>query len=102
IDVYISDDYEDVLADGIWENYFTEKPSALTAEEKKECLSKIDGVSLGSDAFFPFGDNIERAKRSGVRYIAQPGGSIRDDNVIQTCNKYGMTMAFTKMRLFHH
>lgn len=102
IDVYISDDYEDVLADGIWENIFTSKPEPLTREEKKAFLSKIDGVTLGSDAFFPFGDNIERAKRSGVKYIVQPGGSIRDDNVIETCNKYNMTMAFTGIRLFHH
>ncbi len=102
IDVYISDDYEDVLADGIWEQFFTVKPEPLTREEKKQWLSTLNGVSLGSDAFFPFGDNIERAKRSGVQYIAQPGGSIRDDNVIDTCNKYGMTMAFTGIRLFHH
>ena len=102
IDVYISDDYEDVLADGIWEQFFTEKPEPLTKEEKKQWLSTFSGVSLGSDAFFPFGDNIERAKRSGVQFIAQPGGSIRDDNVIDTCNKYGMTMAFTGIRLFHH
>lgn len=102
IDVYISDDYEDVLADGIWEQFFTRKPEPLTREEKKEWLSTFSGVSLGSDAFFPFGDNIERAKRSGVQYIAQPGGSIRDDNVIDTCNKYNMTMAFTGIRLFHH
>ncbi len=102
IDVYISDDYEDVLADGIWEQFFTVKPEPLTKEEKKEWLATFSGVSLGSDAFFPFGDNIERAKRSGVQYIAQPGGSIRDDNVIDTCNKYNMTMAFTGIRLFHH
>ncbi len=102
IDVYISDDYEDVLADGVWEQFFTTKPEPLTREEKKQWLSTFSGVSLGSDAFFPFGDNIERAKRSGVQYIAQPGGSIRDDNVIDTCNKYGMTMAFTGIRLFHH
>ncbi len=102
IDVYISDDYKDVLADGIWEQFFTVKPEPLTREEKKQWLSTFSGVSLGSDAFFPFGDNIERAKRSGVEYIAQPGGSIRDDNVIDTCNKYGMTMAFTGIRLFHH
>ncbi len=102
IDVYISDDYEDVLADGIWEQFFTVKPEPLTREEKKAWLSTFSGVSLGSDAFFPFGDNIERAKRSGVQFIAQPGGSIRDDNVIDTCNKYGMTMAFTGIRLFHH
>ncbi len=102
IDVYISDDYEDVLADGVWEQFFTSKPEPLTKEEKKEWLSTFKGVSLGSDAFFPFGDNIERAKRSGVEFIAQPGGSIRDDNVIDTCNKYNMTMAFTGIRLFHH
>lgn len=102
IDVYISDDYEDVLADGVWEQFFTRKPEPLKREEKKEWLSTFNGVSLGSDAFFPFGDNIERAKRSGVQYIAQPGGSIRDDNVIDTCNKYNMTMAFTGIRLFHH
>ncbi len=102
IDVYISDDYEDVLADGVWEQFFTVKPEPLTREEKKEWLKTFSGVSLGSDAFFPFGDNIERAKRSGVQYIAQPGGSIRDDNVIDTCNKYNMTMAFTGIRLFHH
>ena len=102
IDVYISDDYEDVLADGVWEQFFTVKPEPLTKEEKKAWLATFEGVSLGSDAFFPFGDNIERAKRSGVQYIAQPGGSIRDDNVIDTCNKYNMTMAFTGIRLFHH
>ena len=102
IDVYISDDYEDVLSDGMWEQFFTERPEPLTREEKKAFLSAVDGVSLGSDAFFPFGDNIERAKRSGVAYIAQPGGSIRDDNVIETCNKYGMAMCFTGIRLFHH
>lgn len=102
IDVYISDDYEDVLADGTWEQFFTEKPVPLSREEKKEWLSTFSGVSLGSDAFFPFGDNIERAKRSGVQYVAQPGGSIRDDNVIDTCNKYNMTMCFTGIRLFHH
>lgn len=102
IDVYISDDYEDVLADVTWEQFFTEKPEPLSREEKKEWLSTFSGVSLGSDAFFPFGDNIERAKRSGVQYVAQPGGSIRDDNVIDTCNKYNMTMCFTGIRLFHH
>ncbi|MBE7026603.1 MAG: phosphoribosylaminoimidazolecarboxamide formyltransferase [Ruminococcaceae bacterium] len=102
IDVYISDDYMDVLADGMWENFFTEKPEVFTREEKRAWLDTMENVALGSDAFFPFGDNIERAKRSGVKYIAQPGGSIRDDNVIDTCNKYGMAMAFTKMRLFHH
>ena len=102
IDVYISDDYEDVLADGIWEQFFTEKPEPLTREEKNEWLKTFSGVSLGSDAFFPFGDNIERAHRSGVEFIAQPGGSIRDDNVIEVCNKYNIAMAFTGIRLFHH
>lgn len=102
IDFYISDDYEDVLADGIWEQFFTEKPEPLTREEKKEWLKTFSGVSLGSDAFFPFGDNIERAHKSGVEFIAQPGGSIRDDNVIEVCNKYNIAMAFTGIRLFHH
>jgi len=102
IDVYISDDYEDVLADGAWENIFTTKPDVFAREEKKAWLTKLTDVALGSDAFFPFGDNIERAKRSGVSYIAQPGGSIRDDNVIDTCNKYNIAMAFTGIRLFHH
>ena len=102
IDVYISEQSEDVLADGNWQNYFTECPAPLTAEEKKAYLDSITGVALGSDAFFPFGDNIERAHRSGVTYVAEPGGSIRDENVIDTCNKYGMVMAFTGMRLFHH
>ena len=102
IDVYISDDYEDVLADGAWEQFFKTKPEPLTREEKKAWLETFSGVALGSDAFFPFGDNIERAKRSGVQYVAQPGGSIRDDHVIDTCNKYNMTMAFTGIRLFHH
>ena len=102
IDVYISDDYEDVLADGIWQQFFKTKPEPLTKEEKKAWLATFDDVSLGSDAFFPFGDNIERAKRSGVKFVAQPGGSIRDDNVIETCNKYNMTMSFTGIRLFHH
>ncbi len=102
IDVYISDECEDVLADGNWQQYFTHQPDELTREEKKAYLSQMSGVCLGSDAFFPFGDNIERAKKSGVSYIAQPGGSIRDDNVIQTCNKYNMAMCFTGMRLFHH
>lgn len=102
IDVYISEDHDDVLADGIWQNFFTEKPSVLTLEEKKEWTSKNTGVSLGSDAFFPFGDNIERAHKSGVEYIAQAGGSVRDDHVIATCNKYGIAMAFTGIRLFHH
>lgn len=102
IDVYISDDYEDVLAHGVWENFFEEKPEVLSGEEKKQWLKTLSGVSLGSDAFFPFGDNIERAHRSGVEYIAQPGGSIRDDNVIDVCNKYNIAMAFTGIRLFHH
>ena len=102
IDVYISDEYMDVLADGAWENIFTEKPEILTAEEKKEWLKNLNGVSLGSDAFFPFGDNIERARKSGVEYIAETGGSIRDDNVIETCDKYSIAMAFTNVRLFHH
>ncbi|MBR3972176.1 MAG: phosphoribosylaminoimidazolecarboxamide formyltransferase [Ruminococcus sp.] len=102
IDVYISDQSEDVLADGNWERLFTEKPAELTAQEKREYLDSITGVALGSDAFFPFGDNIERARRSGVSYIAEPGGSIRDENVIETCDKYGIAMAFTGMRLFHH
>ena len=102
IDVYISDDYMDVLADGVWENFFEVKPEPLTREEKWAWLDTMTGVSLGSDAFFPFGDNIERAHKSGVQYIAQPGGSIRDDNVIETCNRYGIAMAFTGMRLFHH
>lgn len=102
IDVYMSDEYEDVLADGVWQNTFKVKPAVFTREEKKAWLEKNTGVCLGSDAFFPFGDNIERAKKSGVSYIAEPGGSIRDDNVIDTCNKYGMAMAFTGIRLFHH
>ncbi len=102
IDVYISDDYMDVLADGVWENFFTVKPEPLTREEKRAWLDTMQGVALGSDAFFPFGDNIERAHRSGVQYIAQPGGSIRDDNVIEICDKYGIAMAFTGIRLFHH
>ena len=102
IDVYISDDCADVLADGVWEKTFTRKPEPLTHDEKKEWLSQQSGVALGSDAFFPFGDNIERAQKSGVSYVAQPGGSIRDDNVIETCDKYGMVMAFTGLRLFHH
>ncbi|MBO5733727.1 MAG: phosphoribosylaminoimidazolecarboxamide formyltransferase [Clostridia bacterium] len=103
IDLYISDtDSEDVLAEGKWQNFFTEKPAEFTKEEKRAYLDSISGVSVGSDAFFPFGDNVERAAKSGVTYIAQPGGSIRDDNVIETCNKYNMVMAFTKMRLFHH
>ena len=102
IDVYISDEYEDVLAEGVWQNTFKVKPEVLTVEEKKEWIARQTGVSVGSDAFFPFGDNVERARKSGVSYIAQPGGSIRDDNVIQTCDKYGIVMAFTGMRLFHH
>lgn len=102
IDVYISDDYEDVLADGIWQDLFTEKPEPLTREEKKSWIAQLHGVALGSDAFFPFGDNIERAHRSGVDYIAQAGGSIRDDNVIETCDKYNIAMAMTGLRLFHH
>ncbi len=102
IDLYIGEDYMDVLADGAWEAIFTEKPSVFTAEEKRAWLDQNTGVSLGSDAFFPFGDNIERAHKSGVSYVAQPGGSIRDDHVIETCNKYKMAMAFTGIRLFHH
>ena len=102
IDVYISDEYMDVLADGAWEQIFKVKPAVFTKEEKQAWLAKNTDVCLGSDAFFPFGDNIERAKKSGVAYIAQPGGSIRDDNVIETCNKYGIAMAFTGIRLFHH
>lgn len=102
IDIYISDDSRDVLDDGIWQTLFSEKPEEFTKEEKKEYLAGIKGVALGSDAFFPFGDNIERAAKSGVSYIAEPGGSIRDDNVIEACNKHNMVMAFTGMRLFHH
>ena len=102
IDLYIGEEYMDVLADGAWENIFTEKPEVFTREEKRAWLDKMTDVSLGSDAFFPFGDNIERARKSGVKYIAQPGGSVRDDNVIATCDKYGMVMAFTGIRLFHH
>ncbi len=102
IDVYISDDSEDVLADGNWQLYFTEQPAEFTKAEKRAYLDSIKGVALGSDAFFPFGDNIERARRSGVSYIAEPGGSIRDDQVIETCDKYGIAMCFTGMRLFHH
>ena len=102
IDLYIGEDYMDVLADGAWENIFKVKPEVFTAEEKRAWLDKNTNVALGSDAFFPFGDNIERAHKSGVAYVAQPGGSIRDDNVIETCNKYNMAMAFTGIRLFHH
>ena len=102
IDLYIGDEYMDVLADGAWENIFTEKPEVFTKEEKREWLDKLTDVTLGSDAFFPFFDNIERAHKSGVKYIAQPGGSVRDDAVIDCCNKYNMAMAFTGIRLFHH
>lgn len=102
IDVYIGDEYEDVLREGTWQQFFTEKPEPLTAEEKKEWIAQNTGVCLGSDAFFPFGDNIERAHKSGVEYIAQAGGSVRDDHVIDTCDKYGIAMAFTGIRLFHH
>ncbi len=102
IDLYIGEDYMDVLADGAWEHIFKEKPEVFTREAKREWLDRMTDVALGSDAFFPFGDNIERAHRSGVKYVAQPGGSVRDDNVIATCNKYGMVMAFTGLRLFHH
>ncbi len=102
IDVYMGDDAQDVLADGIWQNIFAEKPPVFTREEKRAWLDRLTGVALGSDAFFPFGDNIDRAHRSGVRYIAQPGGSIRDDAVIEACDRYGMAMAFTGIRLFHH
>ena len=102
IDLYIGEDYMDVLADDAWPNIFKEKPEVFTREQKREWLDKLTDVALGSDAFFPFGDNIDRAKRSGVKYIAQPGGSVRDDHVIDTCNKYGMVIAFTGIRLFHH
>ena len=102
IDLYIGDEYEDVLAEGTWQNIFKVKPPVFTREEKRAWLDQLTDVALGSDAFFPFGDNIERAHKSGVKYIAQPGGSVRDDNVIATCNKYNMTMAFTVIRLFHH
>ena len=102
IELYISDDSDDVLNDNIWQTIFTSRPPELTREERKKWISGASGIALGSDAFFPFGDNIERAKRSGVKYIAEPGGSIRDDNVIETCDKYDMVMAFTGMRLFHH
>ena len=102
IDVYMSDDYMDVLADGIWENTFAVKPPVFTREERQEWLKKLDGVTLGSDAFFPFSDNIDSARRSGVKYVVQPGGSVRDDAVIDACNRYGMAMVFTGIRLFHH
>ena len=102
IDIYIGEEWEDVLKDGEWQKFFTEKPQELTREEKKEWIAKNTGVSLGSDAFFPFGDNIERAHKSGVAYVAQAGGSVRDDHVIATCDKYGIAMAFTGIRLFHH
>lgn len=102
IDVYMGDEYMDVLAEGVWQQTFEEKPEVFTREEKRVWLDKLTDVSLGSDAFFPFGDNIERAHKTGVKYIAQPGGSVRDDNVIATCNKYDMAMAFTGIRLFHH
>ena len=102
IDIYISDEYDDVLKDGEWQKFFTERPAVLTREEKKEWIAKNTNVCLGSDAFFPFGDNIERAHKSGVVYVAQAGGSVRDDHVIETCNKYGIAMAFTGIRLFHH
>ena len=102
IDLYIGEDYMDVLADGVWQKIFKVKPEVFTAEEKRAWLDQMSDVALGSDAFFPFGDNIERAHRSGVMYVAQPGGSVRDDNVIATCDKYGMTMCFTGIRLFHH
>ena len=102
IDVYLSDEYEDILADGVWQNTFTRRPEPLTREEKAAWIAQLSGVTVGSDAFFPFGDNVERARKSGVQYIVQPGGSIRDDHVIATCDKYGIAMAFTGMRLFHH
>ena len=102
IGIYTSDEYEDILADGVWQQTFVVKPEVLTAEEKKAWIATLSGVTCGSDAFFPFGDNVERARKSGVQYIAEPGGSIRDDNVIETANKYGMVMCFTGMRLFHH
>ena len=102
IDIYISDDHDDVLAEGQWQQFFTTKPEVLTREEKQQWISQNTKVSLGSDAFFPFGDNIERAHKSGVEFIAQAGGSVRDDHVIMTCDKYGIAMAFTGVRLFHH
>ena len=102
IDIYISDEHDDVLAEGVWQNTFKVKPDVLTEQEKKDWIAQMSGVTVGSDAFFPFGDNVERARKSGVQYIAQPGGSIRDDQVIATADKYGMVMAFTGIRLFHH
>ena len=102
IDVYISEDYDDVLAEGNWQNFFTHQPEVLSMNEKKAWLAELKDVALGSDAFFPFGDNIERAHRSGVQFIAQAGGSVRDDHVIATADKYGIAMAFTGVRLFHH
>ena len=102
IDVYVSEEHDDILCEGVWQQFFTERPAVLTREEKREWIAKNNNVALGSDAFFPFGDNIERAHKSGVQYIAQAGGSIRDDNVIETCDKYGIAMAFTGVRLFHH
>ena len=102
IDIYISDEHDDILADGVWQNTFKVKPEVLTDEEKQAWIAQMSGVTVGSDAFFPFGDNVERARKSGVQYIAQPGGSIRDQQVIDTANKYGMVMAFTGIRLFHH
>ena len=102
IDVYVSEEHDDILREGVWQQFFTEKPAVLTRDEKREWIAKNNNVALGSDAFFPFGDNIERAHKSGVQYIAQAGGSIRDDNVIETCDKYGIAMAFTGVRLFHH
>ena len=102
IDVYISEEHDDVLRDGAWQEVFTRQPEVLTMAEKKEWIAQQRGVSIGSDAFFPFGDNVERARKSGVDYIAEPGGSIRDDNVIEMCDKYGIIMAFTGSRLFHH
>jgi phosphoribosylaminoimidazolecarboxamide formyltransferase/IMP cyclohydrolase/phosphoribosylaminoimidazolecarboxamide formyltransferase len=102
IDLYISDDCGDVLKENSWRQFFTVRPEAMTPAERREWLDKLTGVSLGSDAFFPFGDNIQRAHRSGVRYVAQPGGSVRDDQVTATCDEYGMAMCFTGIRLFHH
>ena len=102
IDIYISDEHDDILADGVWQNTFKVKPEVLTDEEKQAWIAQMSGVTVGSDAFFPFGDNVERARKSGVQYIAQPGGSIRDQQVIDTADKYGMVMAFTGIRLFHH